>query len=363
MNLGRYFPRMKRFILILLLAASGSAFAQVPGTDDSAPALPIAPISYRGFTDAIPLQNDILRAVIVPSIGRMTEIELIDMPSPLRADALLDKGKSSDTNSWANYGGSWVWLVPQSLWGSTFGRGWPPPVFDSPAAAWTASAWKRADGASFCRLQLDVGAPLHIRVTREFLLPRKSAKLQVTQRIDRVLDSKVPMTIWNVAQVGNADEVVLPLDEGAKLVPLYDKPIAPQFIRSCSNSIVIDPREIEENKVGSASPRSWIAGRRGQLVLILTAKPGDAAGKYPDGGCRVEMYTNKGLGYTELESLSEERVLAPGETLANTVTFELHAAPRPLSGAAFADWVRQLVGEVPFPPDASESASPRLKVP
>ena len=40
---------------------------------------------------------------------------------------------------------------------------------------------------------------------------------------------------------------------------------------------------------------------------------------YPDGGCTAEVYSNFGLGYTEIETLSEERVLKPGEILANTL--------------------------------------------
>lgn len=335
-----------RILLFLLLAAA--AAGQSPDHRLATPVAPIPAAPYRGFTNAIVLQNDLLRAVIVPRIGRLMELRLPDAESPLRADAMLDRGASSDTNNWANYGGSWVWLAEQARWPAAFGRGWPPPVFDSPAAEWTASAWRRADGGQFCRLQLSVGAPMHVRVTREFLLPRNAAQLQIAQRIDRVLESRLPVTLWNVAQIDRADEVVLPLDAGAQLVPLSDKPVPPQLLTACSNAVVIAPREIDESKVGSTSPRSWIAGRKGNLVLLLVARPGDAAGPYPDKGCRVEMYTNKGLGYTEIESLGEERALAPGETVANAVTLELYRSPRPLSGCELASWVRQLLGETPF---------------
>jgi hypothetical protein len=353
---------MKRCILLFLGLAS-AVHAQSLAGNAAAPVSPITPASYRGFTNAITMQNEFLRAVIVPQIGRLMELQLLDSESPLRADPMLDKGKSYDTNTWANYGGSWVWLAEQNKWGGAFGRGWPPPVFDSPAADWTASAWKQSDGASFCRLQMDVGAPMHVRVTREFLLPKKSAKLQITQRIDRILESKLPVTIWNVAQVGHADEAVLPLDAGTELVALYDKHIPPQYITACSNAVVIDPRDIDENKVGTKSTRSWIAGRKGNLVLILIAKPGETTGHFPDGGCRTEMYTNKGLGYTEIESLSEERALAPGEAVANTVTLALYRSPMSVTGCALATWVRQLIGEIPFPPDVNETASTRSKLP
>lgn len=351
---------MKKCILFFVLFAC-AARGQVSGNEASAPASPIAAVSYRGFTNAIALQNEFLRAVIVPQIGRLMEIELLDSESPLRADTMLDKGKSGETNSWPNYGGSWLWPAAQNRWQEQFGHNWPPPSFDE--MDWTASAWHRADGSSFCRLQLDIGAPLHVRVTREFLLPKNSAKLQMSQRIDRVLESKMPVALWNVAQIGHADEVVMPLDAGANLVPMYDTHIDPKFITACSNAVVIDPREIGENKVGSTSPRSWIAGRKGNLVLILSAKPGDASGNFPEGGCRVQMFTSKPLGYSEIETLSEERALAPGETVANTVTMELFRAPAPVSGCALATWVEQLLGEIPFPPDVNETTAPGSKPP
>ena len=82
--------------------------------------------------------------------------------------------------------------------------------------------------------------------------------------------------------------------------------------------------------------------------MVMMAKPGNADGPYGD-GCRVEMYSNKGLGYTEIESTGPERILRIGEAMTNTVTLEVYAAPAPLSGSALAAWCRQLVGEVPFP--------------
>ena len=65
------------------------------------------------------------------------------------------------------------------------------------------------------------------------------------------------------------------------------------------------------------------------------------------------MFSCKALGYTEIETLSEERSLAPGESLTNTLTMELFRAPTALGGCALATWVRQLMGELPFPADDS----------
>lgn len=347
----------RRFLaLTSLLLAAFAAHAQPAADSIAAPVAPLRAVAWRGFTNAIVLQNEFLRVVIVPEIGRITEFALRDSESPLRADGMLDRGKSTDTNSWANYGGSWLWPAAQDRWAETFGRNWPPPFFD--AMPWSVAAWRRDDGALYCRLQQSIGAPMHVRITREFILPKKSAKLFLFQSTQRILDSKMPVTLWNVVQIGHADEVVIPVDAPG-LVNLYDQPIAPEHLTACSNAVVIAPRGIEENKVGSASPRSWIAARKGNLLTILRATPGDA-GVFPDKGSRVTMYANKGLGYSEIESNSAERNLAPGESLANTVTLELYRAPEKISGDALATWVRQLVGELPFPTD-KDSAPPKLE--
>lgn len=343
---------MKRLLFLLFLAA---ATAHAQSDAQPAPALPIKSSKYRGFTNSIVLQNEIVRVVIVPEIGRITEFALRDSENILRADAMLDRGKSSDTNNWANYGGSWLWPAAQNRWEEIFGRNWPPPYFD--ALNWTSAAWRREDGAQFCRLQLSIGEPLHTRYTREFLLSKKSPRLFIRQHADRILAGKMPVTLWNIVQIANTDEVVLPVEPGAGLIPLYDKPVAREHLTTCDGTVVLAPAGIDETKIGSASPRSWIAARRGNLVVILRATPADA-GTFPDQNSRVTLFTSRGLGYSEIESNSEERNLAPGESLANTVTLELYRAPARLTGCELATWVRQLIGEIPFPKEDETAARP-----
>lgn len=340
---------MNRLLLISALLVSLIACGQPTLLDSSAPASPLVPSRYHGFTNALALANDRLRAVVVPEIGRIMELSLIDDTSPLRTDgALLDKGPAEKSSVWLNYGGSWMWPAAQHRWKEHCGQDWPPPsgVDDK---VWTASAWRQADGTAFCRLKAEIGAPFHLRIVREISLPPRSVRLTLVQRIERIAESTVPATAWNIVQIGGADEVALPLDEGARPVELGFQPLVPAQIADCTGAVAINVKAATEHKTGSTSPRSWIAARRGQMVILMTAKPGDAGGTYPDNGCRVEMYANSGLGYTEIETLGEERGLKTGEAMTNTVTLEIHKSPQPLAGCAFATWVRQLVGELPFP--------------
>lgn len=84
-------------------------------------------------------------------------------------------------------------------------------------------------------------------------------------------------------------------------------------------------KELQHVKFGSDA--TWLAARRGPWMLRLRAEGGDQGGDYPDGGCAVTAYASLTLGYTEIETQSVERHLAPGERLENVVEYRLIAVP------------------------------------
>ena len=85
-------------------------------------------------------------------------------------------------------------------------------------------------------------------------------------------------------------------------------------------------------------------------MIIESATQDDRPGEYPDGGCRVEMYANKGLGYTEIETLSTEQNLEVGERLSNTLRIECYTVSTNLTDCELADRVRTLRGEITAAP-------------
>ena len=96
-----------------------------------------------------------------------------------------------------------------------------------------------------------------------------------------------------------------------------------------------------ETKLGSDSPRGWIAAAKG-TNLVFESVANSATGDYPDGGSVVEVYSNQGLGYSEIETLSPELVLAPGTVLENVLRIELSSTATPLDPCPLADAVRAL---------------------
>ncbi len=291
------------------IALANGAVAQAPAV----PYLPIHPVEWNGMTNVIRLANSQLEVIVAPTIGRIASIRFHEGENVLR----LDPAASGD---FANHGGDWFWPVAQARW-SAFndGRDWPPPrLFEE--AVWTASGWRTTDGGQSCQLQTRYGAPLNVDVTRTISLPPNSSRIFIRQRIKRTGDSAIAVSLWNISQVAKPDFVWLP--GGAELKHLNFEP-ADGLVKECATGRVFDARGGAEHKLGSVSDEAWIAAQRENLALIERVENEPSKAEYPDGGCRVEMYSNSGLGYCEIETLSPETQLKSGERIQNRLVLEL----------------------------------------
>jgi hypothetical protein len=318
------------------------------------PVQPLAPRELFGHENAYLLQNRVVEAAIFPSLGRMGFFNFRGEPGAFRFDTNLAEWAAANPSTaagadWRNYGGDWLWPVSQTHWPAYFGAHWPPPwIIDGPA--WKANGWISQDGAESVALEMEVGAPLHIVVRRVFTLPPNAAALTIRQRIERTAPSDVPVTLWNISQIEGAQRVALAVETNSAFVDGYRvldfAPPNPEVLsREGPSVLVVDTARAGEIKIGSDSPRAWIAAQRGDLLIFERAVGRPDAAAFPDGGCRVELYANSGLGYAEIETLSEERVLAPGEAIENVLTISLHRVPADMPDAEFAARARAVAGE------------------
>ena len=115
-------------------------------------------------------------------------------------------------------------------------------------------------------------------------------------------------------------------------------------MQRCDETVEVNIGAGTEHKLGSDSTRAWIAGERDGVVLLERAST-EATGDYPDQGSRVTLYANTGLGYTEIETLSPEVLLKPGETLENTLTMEVFAVAGTNDACFLSDSLRMRLGE------------------
>jgi hypothetical protein len=335
----------------LLLWAQFAA-AELPAPDLSAnappPVSPILPTPFQGWTNAYRLANDHVQAVLVPSIGRLVHFGARDGDNVLRIDPELQGLTPPEGDPFFNVGGNWVWPVAQSRWSglSDDGRKWPPPapLADLP---WTCSAWTDAEGAQCGLLSREYAAPLHAKVSRFFRLEPGSSTLAIRQRIERTAPSSVPVTLWTISQVAHADQIAVPVETDSRfprgLKALIGRKPAKHLSR-CGDVAVYSVAKGVETKLGSDSPRAWIAAAKGPAILFKSVAnpPGDV---YPDGGCVLELFSNEPYGYSEIETLSPEVDLPPGHVIENTLRMLISDMPLPAPPCSFADAVRQLAGE------------------
>ena len=336
---------MKMHSLFAALLLTASIAAGQSGDDAAVPVAPIAPVAFEAWTNAFALKNPVVEIVVVPAVGRIARISYKGGDNFLR----LDTGLQAGCESWLNYGGDWVWPVAQSRWTAIAGSDWPPPqpLAETP---WTGTAWKDADGTLCCQMAREYGEPINIKVSRLIRLDRETARFTIRQRIERTAPSELPVVLWNISQVSGASRVVIAqgpdsmFEKGVKAL-LFAMP-DDKRLTSCGSALVYDATE-GEHKLCSDSKRSWIAAQKGNAVIVERATSESTQGDHPDGGCAVEMYSNAGLGYSEIETLSVEKNLLPGESLQNVITVDLLDADRGLSSCELANRIRGFLGEEP----------------
>lgn len=332
--------------LALLPALGAVRAADNSPLDGEIPIAPIPAATVAGVTNVFELRNAWISAAVAPDAGRIIRIDFNWKNDLLRMDAplLAKAAEATGNDDWRNYGGDWLWPVSQSRWKLWQDNDWPPPaIFRN--IQWKGQAWESQDGSKYCLLGLDLAEPLNIRVRRLIRVDAARASIDIRQRIERTAPSTIPVCLWNISQIVGAERVVVPVESNGYRVIAFAPP-GSNMTAACERAAVINVAQGTEHKIGSDSPRAWIAAQKGDSVILEYAVADDPSGDYPDSGCRVEMYANKGLGYTEIETLSAERNLEVGERLSNTLRIECYTVATNLTDCELADRVRALRGEV-----------------
>lgn len=338
-------PANKSIAMTALLVALAALAAPNPARADEqlVPALGLPVQTQHGATNAIWLNNRELEVMIFPDAGRIGQIGFGSAHNLLRLDTNLLADAAAPAEGWKNFGGDWLWPVLQMRWPGFNGRDWPPPAVLE-TRPWQATAWVDVRGDHCCLLTNFYGPPVNLAARRLIRLHAGEARLTIEQRLTRTATSSVPAVLWHISQVAGAEYAALSTDPHSALsngwtVLAFDPPPA-AALATCSNAVVLHVAEAGEHKLGSDAPAGWVAARHGPWLLVASASNETTQGAWPERGCRLEIYCNRGLGYTEIETLSDERALAPGESMANTLTLEAFHLPRDLAGCALADWIR-----------------------
>ncbi len=266
----------------------------------------------------IGLSDGVVRIEVDPAIGRLMTLERVDAEhAPLLADN-REEAESLGPTSWLNYGGDWLWPVRQQdwpLWGVP--KKWPPPP-DFAGKAWELKMGPRTH--PYIELQLEIGAPLHIRVLRRFHFdPEAPGDLIVDQSIKRIAPSAIPVCLWQVAQLRAVEQIRVERlpdpDFPEPLAHLYgtEDPL-PSLVQA--NEMVIYRTGAVSTKLGSNG--SWIEAWNDQLGLRIELE--EQAGLEP---LPLVLFEASDHSYIEIETLSIRSELPVGESIRNRLRYRI----------------------------------------
>ena len=291
------------------------------------PQKPLAPTPFRGYPEAYVLHNARVHAVIVPAISRLVFLApSADAPNLLRLDdALADAGALPPDPSTApdvfNIGGVWVWPVAQSNWPafSPSSSDWPPPpaLADGPS---TVKAWVEEDGTQYVNLIREYPPPVSATLERTFIvtphLPVLICEQVLYPSVFAEDENDLPLSLWHISQVANPDIIhftvstpdFTPTVVEGTLFPGSFVVIPGDPLLGCPATYTPPP----SSEVKLLLPTSSLSARTPNGLFTVDTTP-DA---------HAELYSNTGLGYAELETVTSDCSSVPHlSTLANTLVY------------------------------------------
>ncbi len=283
--------------------------------------------NYHSWNNSVSLNNGIVEAVIVPTIGRVQQFRFFgETNNAFWEDSSL-YGQSPSTSTYKGWGGDKAWPAPQNSWNPT----WPPSDFD-----------RKTNSASFTNgivtMVSQVDSRFGIRTTRivELLFNQPVMKVRTiferaaTPSPSSLLSSNIAVWIDCQANVSMSSRCYVPVPSpsifanGYTLTgDAYFGPSLPPSYAKVNGVISFGPDTASSHKVGFDSGMLVLVGTNISLRIEAPRVPGAT---YTAGGCSTEVYTaqySSTSPFFELELLSPAPALAVGEKREFVTTYSL----------------------------------------
>lgn len=326
------------------MESSGSISVALDVPAGGTAALVVDRIAYHGWSDCYRIANSLVEAIVVPAIGRVMQLRLVNqeagtfwenraLDGQTHATASPDSAsqdpaaKDASSAAWINFGGDKCWPAPQSEWLKLQGHGWPPPAaFDSLPA--TATVVERG-----LLLTTALDPAFGIEAVRRIELDPLKPVLTIRSEFRKLSGEPLRVAVWSITQMNDPEAVCLILPRKSRFSAGYTRILEtePYRLRRKDRLLSLARHPGQYVKIGSdATSLLWV-GPQAIVRMDVNRRPGE----YPDGGCVTEVYTNPNpLPYVELETLGPLTSLAPGNSAALTTTYTV--TPR-TSASAEAD--------------------------
>jgi hypothetical protein len=212
----------------------------------------------------------------------------------LAGEDILTVAKNRDDNNW----GSTFWTSPQSDWN------WPPPAEMDPAPYRA-----RLDGGTLV-LESALIPATELVVSKRFSADASRGIVTVEYGIVNKGGSPRSVAPWEISRVASGGLTFFPMGDGQpwkgfqELLPLtIIDGVA--WLPSGTVPAAADQKAFADGREG------WIAHVAGNLLLVKSF-PGITTAQAAPGEAEIELYTDPGRTYVEVENQGEYVELAPG---------------------------------------------------
>jgi hypothetical protein len=232
---------------------------------------------------------------------------------------ILTAAKNSQDNNW----GSTFWPSPQSAWN------WPPPAELDPNP-YTASL-----SGAVLTMASQTFAALGLSVTKQFSVDASMGV--VTIQYGLVNHGTQPLSVapWEISRVAAGGLTFFPMGDGSPSKGMQD--LLNLQMSGGAAWFAYDASAItNDQKVFADGHEGWIAHVGGNLLLVKVFSDTPAAQAAP-GEAEIEIYTDAGHSYIEVENQGAYVSVAPGATSTWTVRWflrQLDASVSVLPGSA-----------------------------
>jgi hypothetical protein len=265
-------------------------------TRQSMPAMPAVPtVSGTVYTFTA---GNIVFAVDAAKAGRIVTFSLA-------GKNILTAAKNSEDNNW----GSTFWPSPQSAWN------WPPPVELDP------NPYSASLSGAVLTLASQTFAALGLSVTKQFSVDGSTGVVTIRYGLVNHGTQAVSVAPWEISRVAAGGLTFFPLGDGTPSKGMQD--LLNLQMSGGVAWFAYDATAItNDQKVFADGHEGWIAHAGGNLLLVKAFSDTPATQAAP-GEAEIEIYTDAGHSYIEVENQGAYVSVAPGATSTWTVRWFL----------------------------------------
>jgi hypothetical protein len=222
---------------------------------------------------------------------------------------ILTAAKNSSDNNW----GSTFWTSPQSAWN------WPPPAEIDPGS------YKATVTGKTLLLTGSTASTLGLAVTKKFSVDADAGAIDIEYGIVNKGTSACMVGPWEITRVAAGGLTFFPMGEGAPSKGTQD--LLTLQMSGGAAWFAYDASKItNDQKVFADGHEGWIAHAADGLLLVKAFTDTEPAQAAPS-EAEIEIYTDAGHSYIEVENQGAYVSLAAGATSTWAVRWFLRPIP------------------------------------